>query len=114
MASDWFYVTTPAMESLLIPSMTSAPMSTYTTTTVGDVSISTSAAPLATGGFISEPQKGNTMRITITVVSVIDGYYGQILHNGVIVWQSKAYKTAEKAVLRTNQHLDERIAGLFE
>jgi hypothetical protein len=59
------------------------------------------------------PPKEHYMNTTTRTVELITGYKGQIVYREVIVWQSKAYKSRDKALLRTEQHRDARVADVF-
>ena len=56
---------------------------------------------------------GSKGRLKTTTVATIDGYVGQVLVDGVIAWESRPYRKAEKARRKADDHLSTRLRNLF-
>lgn len=71
-----------------------------TTTSLGDVTFS---IPYGTS---ADPFK-------VTTIRTIDGYCGQVIFRGDIVWQSKPHKKSSKALHKAQRHLQQRISDVL-
>lgn len=66
-----------------------------------------------TGYYIDLP-KPEEKNMKPNAVGTVGGYRAQILHNGVVVWESKkVYRRAHKASEAAARHIDTRLVEVF-